>query len=336
MYIIAAIIAFGVLILIHELGHFTLAKINGVVVEEFAIGMGPQLFSIDGKETKYSIRLLPIGGYVKMLGDEGESTDPKAFNNKSPLRKLSIVVAGPVMNFVLGVLLFAVIASQRGYTMPVINGTMPNKSAQHAGLKVGDKIVKVNKSKILTWEDFTTEIYMNAGNTLDITYKRGDSLKQVSVKPYFDKKEKRYMIGAYGKLIEHPGIGKSIAYGFMETRSLIKQTFAFFKTLFIGKADMNNVGGPVTIIKLSGAAAKAGILTLLAFCAYISIQLAIFNVIPFPALDGGYIFLFLFETITGKKVDQNKLGMVNYVGFAILMMLMVLVTVKDILHPIQF
>ncbi|MCH3963989.1 MAG: RIP metalloprotease RseP [Clostridium sp.] len=336
MYIIAAILAFGLLILIHELGHFTLAKINGVKVEEFAIGMGPQLVGIKGKETKYSIKLLPIGGYVKMLGEEGDSADPRAFNNKSPIRKLSIVAAGPIMNLLLGIVLFAVIASQKGYWAPIIDKTIANKPAQEVGLKAGDRIIKANNSKILTWEDFLTEVYMNGQNPVNIVYKRGDATKQVVVKPVFDKSENRYMIGAYGKQILNPGIGQSVYYGVIETRSLINQTIAFFKTLFMGKANMDNVGGPVTIIKMSGAAAKAGIFTLLAFCAYISIQLAIFNIIPFPALDGGYIFLFIFEIITGKKVDQNKVGVINYVGFAILMILMVLVTVKDVLHPVQF
>ncbi len=117
---------------------------------------------------------------------------------------------------------------------------------------------------------------------------------------------------------------------------MIKQTFGFFGTLFQGKVSKNDVGGPLTIIKVSGKAAQAGIISLMAFAAYISSQLAIFNIIPFPALDGGYILLFLFEAITGKKVDENKVGFVNYIGFAILMGLMILVTIKDILYPIKF
>ena len=148
MYIIAAIIAFGVLIIIHELGHFILAKLNGVKVEEFSIGMGPKLFGIKGKETEYLIKLLPIGGYVKMLGDEGKSEDPKAFNNKSSARKLSIVAAGPIMNFILGIILFSIIASARGYLSPVVSKTLPGEPAAIAGIKSGDKITKANNSKI--------------------------------------------------------------------------------------------------------------------------------------------------------------------------------------------
>lgn len=331
-----AIIAFGVLIIIHELGHFTLAKLNGVKVEEFAIGMGPKLFGIKGKETMYSIKLLPIGGYVKMLGDEGKSSDPRAFNNKSSLRKLSIVIAGPIMNFILGIVLFAIIAGVRGYQAPIVEKVVPNQPADVMGIKSGDKITKVNESKISTWEDFVTAIYTANGKPLDITYTRDKEVKTVKVAPVKDPNENRYIVGIYPTIIEKPTLGQSISYGFIETKSLIKQTFGFFKTLFKGKASMNDVGGPLTIIKVSGAAAKAGILSLIAFAAYISIQLGIFNVIPFPALDGGYILLFLFEIITGKKVDDNKVGVINYVGFAILMTLMVLVTIKDILYPIKF
>ncbi len=336
MYIIAAIIAFGVLIIIHEIGHFTMAKLNGIKVEEFSIGMGPNLFGIKGKETEYHIRLLPIGGYVKMLGDEGESDDPGAFNNKSPLRKLSVVIAGPIMNFVLGVVLFAIIASARGYLSPIVNKVTPNQPAALAGIKLGDKITRVNNSKVSTWEDFVTEVYTTGGNPINITYERNGNTNQVRIAPVKDKKENRYIVGIEATQVTKPTLGQSVSYGFIETKSLIKQTFSFFKTLFRGKASMNDFGGPVTIIKITGAAAKAGIVSLMAFSAYISIQLAIFNIIPFPALDGGYIFLFLFEIITGRKVDENKVGMINYFGFAILMALMVLVTVKDILYPIKF
>lgn len=335
MYIVWAIIAFGVLIMIHELGHFTLAKLNGIKVEEFAIGMGPKLFGIKGKETAYSIKLLPIGGYVKMLGDEGESSDPRAFNNKKPLQKLSVVIAGPIMNFILGIVLFAIIAGVRGYLSPVVDKVVPNQPAAVMGIQAGDKITKVNNSKISTWEDFVTAVYISSGNPLDITYVRDNKVNNVRLVPVKDPKENRYIVGIYPSAVEKPTISQSIAYGFKETSSLIKQTFGFFKTLFQGRASANDVGGPLTIIKVSGAAAKAGILSLAAFAAYISVQLAIFNIIPFPALDGGYIILYLFEIITGKKVDDNKVGVINYIGFAILMTLMVVVTIKDILYPIK-
>lgn len=336
MYIIAAIIAFGVLVVIHEFGHFILAKANGIKVEEFSIGMGPKLFGIKGKETEYLIKALPIGGYVKMLGDDSKSADERAFNNKNPLRKLSVVCAGPIMNLILGIVLFAIIAGAKGYSSPIVESVVPNQPAQAVGLRQGDKIVQVNNVKILTWEDFVTEVYMSNGSTLNIKYIRNGAANTVKVTPVKDATENRLIVGIYSKQVTKPTISQSIAYGFNETRSLIRQTFGFFKTLFKGKASMNDFGGPVTIIKVSGAAAKAGIFSLMSFAAYISIQLGIFNIIPFPALDGGYILLFLFEIISGKKIDENKVGAINYIGFALLMTLMVLVTIKDILYPIKF
>lgn len=336
MYILYAILAFSILILIHELGHFIMAKANNVMVEEFSLGMGPKLFGIQGKETKYLIKAFPIGGYVKMLGDENASLDPRAFNNKKPLQKLSIVIAGPIMNLVLGIFLFALIAGNKGYMAPIIDKLTPNGPAQAAGLLPGDKLVKINNSGILTWEDFVTGIYTSNGNPVTITYSRDSKLNTLKLSPVKDTELNRYIVGIYPSEVTKPNIVQSVKYGFIESWSLTKQTAGFFKTLFTGKASMNDFGGPVTIIKFSGAAAKAGILSLMAFAAYISIQLAIFNIIPFPALDGGFIFLFLFEIITGKKVDDNKVGIINYFGFAILMMLMVFVTIKDILYPINF
>ena len=313
-----------------------MAKLNNVKVEEFSLGMGPKLFSIKGKETQYMLKAFPIGGYVKMLGDEGASTDPRAFNNKSPLRKLSIVIAGPIMNLILGVLLFAIISSFKGYLSPVIDKLVPGQPAQVVGLMPGDKIIKVNNSKVSTWEDFVTSIYTSNGNALNVTYSRNNNVNTVKVIPIKDAQLNRFVVGIYPTQITKPSLVQSVNYGFIETYSLTKQTAGFFKTLFTGKASMNDFGGPVTIIKVSGAAAKAGIIALMSFAAYISVQLAIFNIIPFPALDGGFIFLYLFEIISGKKVDDNKVGVINYFGFAVLMALMVLVTIKDILYPINF
>lgn len=336
MYILGAILAFSILVIVHELGHFILAKLNGVKVEQFSIGMGPKLVGMRGKETEYLIKLLPIGGYVKMLGDEGKSTDERAFNNKSPLRKLSIVSAGPIANFILAIVLFTIIGAARGYDIPVIDSVIKDKPAASVGLKSGDKIIKINDKNITTWDEVVAEISTMKGSSFRLTYLRDDKQNEVTVTPVLDPSEKRLIIGIYPQYLKSPNLFQSISYGFSEVGFLIKQTFQFFKTLFTGGVSMNDFGGPVSIIKFSGEAAKAGILSLTFFGAYLSVQLAIFNIIPFPALDGGYIILFLYEIISGKKVDEEKVGLVNYIGFALLMALMVLVTIKDILYPIKF
>lgn len=336
MYIIGAILAFSILVIVHELGHFTLAKANGVKVEQFSVGMGPKLVGIKGKETEYLIKLLPIGGYVKMLGDEGKSNDPRAFNNKSPLRKLSIVTAGPIANFILAVVLFGIIGGVRGYQLPIVDKVMENTPAATAGLKSGDKIIKIDNKKISSWDEVTMEISSMKGSSFKLAYLRDNKVHEVSLTPVINKEENRLMIGIYAQYIKNPNVLQCASYGFTEVKFMIKETGNFFKTLFAGKASMNDFGGPVSIIRFSGEAAKAGIMSLTFFAAYLSIQLAIFNIIPFPALDGGYIFIFLYEFISGRKVDEEKIGIVNYIGFALLMTLMVLVTIKDILYPIKF
>jgi regulator of sigma E protease len=334
--IILAILAFSVLVIGHELGHFTLAKINGVKVEEFSIGMGPKLFGVKVGETEYIIKAFPIGGYVKMYGEEEKSTDPRAFSNKSPERKLSIIAAGPLMNLAMAVLFFMILAFSKGFVAPIVSEVYSDTPAASAGLLKGDKIVKIDNKKIITWEDFVTEVFSAKDKKLNVTIRRNGELRTIGVSPKWNEQEKRYIIGVAGTAIEKPGVAQSISYGFNETKTLISQTFVTFKSLFRGQLSANDFGGPVTIIKASGKAAKAGFWNLLWFSAFLSVQLAIFNIIPFPALDGGWIFLLLFEIVTRKKIDDKKVAFINYIGFTILMILVVLVTIKDIFYPINF
>lgn len=332
LYIILALLFIGVLVLGHELGHFTLAKINGVLVEEFAIGMGPKIFSIKGKETRYSIRAIPIGGYVKMLGEQEKVNDERSFTNLSPWRKLSIIVAGPFMNFVLAIFFFALLGANQGYLTNKVKDVVPDSPAYKVGVKAGDEIININDKKVSTWEDFVTGIYNSKGAPLDVVIQRGTELVNYKITPVSE--EGRLVIGVYAETGKSD-LGSSIKYGFRQTGFIIRQTATFFGTLFRGKAKATDFGGPVTIIKFSAEAAQSGIWNLIYLMAGFSVQFGIFNVIPFPALDGGYIFINLFQIITGKEIDDNKVGMVNYIGFVFLMVLMVAVTVKDIFFPIN-
>ncbi|MCM8710621.1 RIP metalloprotease RseP [Clostridium sp. SYSU_GA19001] len=335
MYILGAILAFSVLVIVHELGHFTLAKLNGVKVEEFSIGMGPKVFGIKGKETEYLIKALPFGGYVKMLGEEEKVSDIRAFSSKTPARKLSIIAAGPIMNFVLAVVIFAVIGAIRGFLIPVIDKVDINSPAYNAGIQKGDKIININNKKVTTWDDFSTVVYMAKGENLNIKLLRNNEIKTINVTPVMNKEENRYIVGVWPTLLEKPNIINSLYYGLTQTNTIIKQTFGALKTIFTGKASADDFGGPISIIRISTKVAESGIIPLAAFAAYLSVQLAIFNIIPFPALDGGWIFLLLFEIITRKKIDDNKIGLINYIGFAILITLMIVILIKDILYPIK-
>ncbi|MBZ9635815.1 RIP metalloprotease RseP [Clostridium sp. FP1] len=336
-YFIMAILAFSLLIIIHELGHFAMCKLNGVKVYEFSLGMGPKLFGIKGKETEYLIKAFPIGGYVKMEGEDEGSNDPRAFNNKTPGQKLSIVSAGAIMNLILAVVLFAIVGASEGYVLPIIGQVSPNSPAMQAGIKVGDEITKVNEVKVDRWDQALNEILASKGESMNIEIVRNSKAEKITVKPIMNVKEKRFVIGiAASNLEKKLNFGQSVGYGFNQTIGTAKQTFGFFGSLFRGQVSANDVGGPVSIIKISTMAAHAGLVKLLFLTALLSVQLGIFNIIPFPALDGGWIFILLFEIISGKKLDENKVGAVNNIGFMVLMAIMVLVVIKDIVSPIKF
>lgn len=333
MYIVMAILGFSLLIIGHEFGHFILARINDVKVLEFSLGMGPKIYGIKGKETEYSIKALPIGGYVRMLGEEEKVNDERSFSQKKPFQRLSIIAAGPIMNFIMAILLFSIIAYVTGFATTTIDKVIEGKPALAAGLQSGDKIIKVNDTKINTWDEFSIQV--SKGESFNLVVLRGGVEKNFNVTPVKDAEENRFIIGISSMTERNPNVLKCIKQGLIETNTMIKATFSFFQNLFRGKVSGSDVGGPITIIKISTEAAKTGAINLLYIVALLSVQLAIFNLIPFPALDGGWIFLLLFEIITGKKADDEKVGMVNYIGFILLMALMVLVTIKDILYPIN-
>lgn len=337
MYIILAILAFGVLIFVHELGHFTLAKINGVRVEEFSIGMGPKIFSKQGKETKYSLGLFPIGGYVSMMGEEQAVEDERSFSTKSPLRRITIIVAGVCMNYILAICIFTGYINNFGYTNTFVNNIKANSPAYEAGLQEGDTFVKVNGLKVFTYDDIQAGVILSKGNPIDVVVNRDGEKKEFTITPSVSEETGAYAIGVEFTRVTDPGIGKSFTQSFNQTASLVSQTFKGLGMMFTGKANLKtDVGGPVTIIKMSAATAKAGIWPLLYFTAFLSVNLAVFNLLPFPALDGGWTVILLIELITRRKVPNKIVEGLNYVGFMILIGLMVLVTVKDFVFPMNF
>lgn len=337
MYIILAILAFGVLVFVHELGHFTLAKINGVRVEEFAIGMGPQIFSKKGKETTYSLRLFPIGGFVSMMGEDQPVDDERSFSTKSPLRRITIIVAGVCMNYILAICIFTGYINNFGYTNTFADKITDNSPAYEAGLQEGDTFVKVNGMKVFTYDDVYAGVQLSKGNSIDVVVNRDGEVKEFTMTPQISEQTGGYAIGVEFTKVTDPGIGKSFKQSFKQTASLVSQTFKGLGMMFTGQANLKtDVGGPVTIIKMSAATAKAGIWPLLYFTAFLSVNLAVFNLLPFPALDGGWTVILLIELITRRKVPDKIVEGLNYVGFMILIGLMVLVTAKDIIFPMSF
>jgi regulator of sigma E protease len=333
--ILAALFVFGLLITTHELGHFIAAKLAGVTVLEFAIGMGPQVISFKRGETKYTLRLLPIGGYNKMLGEQEKSSDPKAFSNKSPWKRLFIILSGAFMNFLTALVLFFLVSYNTGITKPIVSKVQSKYPAATAGIMIKDTIIKVNNITIKSWNDFTDFISTNNNKPFTMIVKRGNENIEKYITPVYDKKEKRYLIGITATNIKG-ALPESIIDGAKKTRDSIKQMLSFITTALEGKMNVNEVGGPVAIVKLSGQFAMAGIWMLLYFTAFLSVNLGVMNLIPFPALDGGWVIILLYEGITGRKIDENKIGVVNFIGFALLIGLIILVTFKDIFGPKLF
>lgn len=338
--ILLVAVSFGILIIGHEFGHFIVAKMNGVLVEEFAIGMGPLLFKIKGKETMYSIRLLPIGGYVKMLGEYEDSDEEvdrtsqeRAYIYKSPLRKISIILAGPIMNFVLAFFIFWGISTFSGYTDTVIREVVAGSPAETAGLKNGDKLISVNSKKFLNWNEFVFKLQtVENKEKINIGVIRDSQKINFDVFPNIENNS--LIIGIKPQIIEKPGFFEGVANGFRQTVSEIKQVISSLGQLITGKASVKDLSGPITIFKVSGQAAKAGIQQLLNFTAFLSVNLGIFNLIPFPALDGGAFVINLVELVSKKRIKQEILAKINFVGFTLLILLMIFVTLKDILFPV--
>ena len=338
MYIIYALLGFSLLIIVHELGHFVMAKVNGIKVEEFAIGMGPKILSTQGKETKYSIGLFPIGGYVKMMGEEEEVQDERSFSSKSPIRRISVIIAGATMNFLFAIIIFTVFLNKFGYSLPKVNSLIENMPAVEAGLQEGDKFLKVNGSRVFSADDLTIGISLAKDNPINFLVERNGEKKEVTVTPKLTEENgrERYMIGFGFERIDNPGIVQSFKQSFKETLSVISQTYKSLKMMIMGEVNFKtDVGGPVSIIRMSSEAAKNGIWNLMYFIAFISINLAVFNMLPFPALDGGWTVILLIELITRRKVPDKVVGAMNYVGIMLLFVLMIIVTIKDILFPIQ-
>lgn len=334
MYIIFALLAFSALILVHEIGHFIVAKLNGIYVEEFAIGMGPKLFGVKVGETEYNLRILPFGGFVKMLGEEDESDDSRSLNAKTPIQRILVMGAGAFMNYVLALIIFIGLAMSSGFAENKVASVVPNSPAQKIGIEQGDEFLKIDGNKIHTTDDFRMGLALAKGNPVELEIKRGNDVLTKTVQPILNESGV-YQVGIGYGFVEKPTLLQGIKQGFNETRSLVSQSFIALKTIVTGEANLKtDVGGPVTIIKMSGQAAKAGANTLLWFMAFLSVQLAVFNLLPFPALDGGRIFIELIQMIIRKEIPAKYIEAVNTVGFMLLMGLMVLVTIKDIIFPI--
>ncbi len=322
---ITVVIVFTALVVIHEFGHFLFARLAGIKVEEFAIGMGPKIWGTKGKETLFSIRAFPLGGFCKMLGEDESNTDPRAFNNKPVWRRILVIVFGPIMNLVLAIFIFSMMFAP----ITVISQLTPDAPAIKAGVKVGEKIVSIAGKPINEWEQIKPIVTENLGKEIKVTLESKGQTREVSLTPITKEGVEGGIIGIVPK---YGFTGFSLTQGVQISFQAVDQMVSYLGKLFVGKASTADVVGPVGIIYYMNDAAKTGILAVLQLTGIISLNLFIVNLLPLPALDGGRLMFLIIEGIRRKPVDPQKEGFVHFIGFVLLMILSVLIIFRDFIR----
>lgn len=338
MGIIIAILIFSFIVLFHELGHFSLAKLNGIEVEEFALGMGPLLFSKEYKGTRYCIRALPIGGAC-MMGEDDEATGAEGnFHSKSVWARISVIAAGPVFNFILAFVLSVILTVMVGYDRPVAAKVSEGYPAAEAGMQAGDVIVKMGNKKINIFREISTYNQFHQGEEVEVTYLRDGKEHTVTLTPQYDEELGYYILGISRGPNEKAGVFTSLQYGVYEVKYWICTTVSSLKMLVTGQVGIDQMSGPVGIVDVVddtyNTSVSYGISTVVANMMNISIllsaNLGVMNLLPIPALDGGRLVFLFVEAIRRKRIPPEKEGYVHFIGFALLMVLMVVVLFNDI------
>lgn len=345
--IVSAIIVIGILVLVHEFGHYVVSKFFNVKVLKFSIGFGPKIIGVQGKETEYLISSVPLGGYVKLYGeDEKEEITyekERAFSNQSPFVKILIVFAGPLFNFIFAFLVFWLINTVGYKTISTKVGDIKEGyPAFLAGIRKGDIITKIDGVVVKTWEDVSKEIKSKGDREIIVEIFRHNEIKLFKIKPVIEKTK-----NIFGEEIKVPVLGiissdelikvshpvyVSFLRSLNQVYELTKMTLLTIIKLIQRAIPISSLGGPIMITKLAGETAKTGATSLILFMALLSVNLGILNLLPIPVLDGGHILLFLIELITGKKLSERFKEAYTYVGMFIIIILTITVFYNDIMR----
>ena len=339
--VIIALILFALIIGIHEFGHFITAKKFGVKVNEFALGMGPKIISKQGRETLYSLRLIPIGGYCAMEGEDEDSDDERALNNKKWWQRGIILAAGAFMNIILGIVfMFIIQVQQPYYASTQIAYLVSDSTSMNAGIQLGDDIYSINGYRTHCATDISFALSTAKDGVVDITVTRdGEKLEfndlQMKVEDFegtavttIDFKVKRV----------DKNVWTVISNTFSETYAYVRMIYSSIIMMVTGRVGFNEVSGPVGMASAIGQVAEAGfrysfvdgLNNIINFMALITVNLGIFNLLPLPALDGGRLLFVIIEGIRRKPIDPEKEGIVHFIGFALLILLMIVITIKDV------
>jgi regulator of sigma E protease len=336
LYILLALFIFGVMILVHELGHYTTARLCGVGVKEFSIGMGPRILSRTSKKNniRYSLRLLPIGGSVSMVGEDEESDAEDAFDKISVPRRMLIIVSGALMNLLLGFLIMFIIvlSSTPQLSSNVVAQFKDGAMSSESGLMVGDRIVRVGKVRVHTGYDLAYEIMNQGSRPVDLTViRQGEKIMLRDVLfPGFTEANTAFGDLDFYVYGEAKTFGSVIKHTWYRSIFTIKMVWDSLLGLIGGRYGFEMVSGPVGITKEIEDAARTGVTNLLFICAMISINLGVVNLLPLPALDGGRLVFLIVEAVRGKPVNKNIEAYIHFIGIILLFTLMIIITMKDV------
>lgn len=351
MGIIAFIFMLSVIVVIHELGHFLVAKHFGVYCNEFSIGMGPAIYQKKGKETTYSLRAIPLGGYVMMAGEEDGSQDEeeddwlksvpanRRINALPAWQQICVMIAGVTMNFILALVLFIGLAMARGYVVedpkPVVYEVVENSPAQKAGLQKGDEVIQIQNKKETIQPKTQVDVmefvqFHKEASTY--TIQRENKTFDVVIKPAFDKEMQGYSIGMIAQAYARP-ITKleAIPVGLMDMWDSGTMIFRSLGKLIQG-IGVENLSGPVGIYKITEKSAQMGMMSYLSLFAMISLNIGVFNLLPIPALDGGRILILLLEKMLGRKINSKIIERIIMASFVLLFLLMIYATFNDVMR----
>ena len=340
--IIAVIIVFGGIVVIHEAGHFISARSIGIAVQEFAVGVGPAVFKGESKGTLYSVRALPCGGFC-LFDPEIEGTDHRgrvlSLTKRDAWTKIFVSVSGPLMNFLLAAFLFTMLFSIIGVAVgyePVIGVVHPDSAAFEAGIQPGDRILSIEGENLAAWQDLSRILTeRQEQGLLHFTIQRGQTQITIPVTPRWNEEENRVMIGVSVDtqcvVTERVSPAQGIRLGLKQTRMMIEALISSILQMMTGRISVSeNLSGPVALIQVIGETASDGIADLLFLTAFLSVNLGIMNLLPFPALDGGRIVMYLLELLRRKPLAQEVESIINAVGFVLLISLMAILTFRDI------
>jgi len=337
------VLIFGIVVISHEFGHFLLAKMNGIHVVEFSVGMGPTLIGFTRGDTKYSLKLLPIGGACMFEGEdglnvqEGEESEG-SFNKANVWARISTVVAGPLFNFILGAIIAMIMVSMIQINLPVIK-VSEGGPALEAGLETGDRILALNDEKVYLFEEMMLFNRVNGGKPVEVTFEREGEVLETTLQPVYNEESANYIFGVYcDQVAEEKGIAR-LKYAWYEIRYSVKSTYKSLSMLLRGQVKSDEVAGPVGIAvnvvgKTYTATKEYGWQTVLVnmmnITLLLTINLGIINLLPIPALDGGRLIFMLLEVVRGKPIPPEKEGMVHFAGLVFFMALMVLILFNDL------